>query len=175
MPHETAGPTGNGNARPDSPLPETQGGETPTEYHKKRKALKAIITGKTCRRRIRIGQSHENRTVRQARKSRTQRRFYSSGRLGGRKSEQDGRKLRREPCRFAGVAICRSQRMSPLSSVRRKFDVCQRQRNQQRSQQPRRSWKKVQSNQSQAAAERRFQRTMKLWPIACHLHKPAQG
>lgn len=136
MPHETAGPTGNGNARPDSPLPETQGGETPTEYHKKRKALKAIVTGKTCRRRIRIGQSHENRTVRQARKSRTQRRFYSSGRLGGRKSEQDGRKLRREPCRFAGVAICRSQRMSPLSSVRRKYDVCQRQRNQQRSQQP---------------------------------------
>ena len=123
MPHETAGPTGNGNARPDSPLPETQGGETPTEYHKKRKALKAIVTGKTCRRRIRIGQSHENRTVRQARKSRTQRRFYSSGRLGGRKSEQDGRKLRREPCRFAGVAICRSQRMSPLSSVRRKYEL----------------------------------------------------
>lgn len=26
--------------------------------------------------------------------------------------------------------------MSPLSSVRRKYDVCQRQRNQQRSQQP---------------------------------------
>lgn len=121
---------------PIPPCQKRKAAETPTEYHKKRKALKAIVTEKTCRRRIRIGQSHENRTVRQARKSRTQRRFYSSGRLGGRKSEQDGRKLRREPCRFAGVAICRSQRMSPLSSVRRKYDVCQHQRNQQRSQQP---------------------------------------
>ena len=132
MPHETAGPTGNGNARPDSPCQKRKA----AKRRRNTTALKTIVTEKTCRRRIRIGQSHENRTVRQARKSRTQRRFYSSDRLGGRKSEQDGRKLRREPCRFAGVAICRSQRMSPLSSVRRKYDVCQRQRNQQRSQQP---------------------------------------